>query len=190
MIISYWGIENCGRTNQIFNRVHSALNKQLEKWTSLPKTKILSVTRIVYANQLSSLNFIETPVSTLYFTTTCKLLTSFIFCISLAKHGDILEFSDICKKYLGKPGELVAIIFSLAAIAGSAIVFWVLMSNFLFNSGKYIQGMYSICLLFFNFLQLNKKVKMKENSLNLYSGHRILYKKCRNINIVEYRPTY
>ena len=33
-------------------------------------------------------------------------------------------------------------LFSLAAIAGSAIVFWVLMSNFLFNSGKYIEGTY------------------------------------------------
>ena len=64
-----------------------------------------------------------------------------IFFISfLAKRGEVLEFSDICKKYLGKPGELIAILFSLAAIAGSAIVFWVLMSNFLYNSGKYIQG--------------------------------------------------
>lgn len=52
--------------------------------------------------------------------------------------GEILEFSDICKKYLGKPGELLAILFSLAATAGAAIVFWVLMSNFLYNSGKYI----------------------------------------------------
>jgi len=57
-----------------------------------------------------------------------------------AKRGELLEFSDICKKYLGKPGELIAVLFSLAAIAGSAIVFWVLMSNFLFNSGKYIEG--------------------------------------------------
>ncbi|KAJ7370783.1 hypothetical protein OS493_029772 [Desmophyllum pertusum] len=55
-----------------------------------------------------------------------------------ANHCDVLEFSDICKKYLGKPGELIAVLFSLAAIAGSAIVFWVLMSSFLFNSGKFI----------------------------------------------------
>jgi len=56
-----------------------------------------------------------------------------------AKRGELLEFSDICRKHLGKPGELIAVLFSLAAIAGSAIVFWVLMSNFLFNSGKYIE---------------------------------------------------
>lgn len=57
-----------------------------------------------------------------------------------AKYDEVLEFSDICKKYLGKPGELIAILFSLTAIAGSAIVYWVLMSNFLYNSGVYIQG--------------------------------------------------
>lgn len=56
------------------------------------------------------------------------------------KHGEILEFSDICKKYLGKPGELIAVLFSLAAIAGAAVVFWVLMSNFLYNSGKFIHN--------------------------------------------------
>lgn len=54
------------------------------------------------------------------------------------KHGEILEFSDICKKYLGKPGELIAVLFSLAANAGACIVFWVLMSNFLYNFGYYI----------------------------------------------------
>ena len=65
--------------------------------------------------------------------------TSLIF-LPLAKNGDVLEFSDICKEYLGKPGELIAILFSVGAIAGTIIVYWVLMSNFLFNSGKYIQG--------------------------------------------------
>ena len=62
--------------------------------------------------------------------------------VPLAKQGDVLEFSDICKKYLGKPGEFIAILFSVAANAGGAIVFWVLMSSFLFYSGKYIHGNY------------------------------------------------
>lgn len=68
-----------------------------------------------------------------------KQKLDFFFAFS-AMRGEILEFSDICKKYLGKPGELLAILFSLAATAGAAIVFWVLMSNFLYNSGKYIHG--------------------------------------------------
>lgn len=66
----------------------------------------------------------------------------FQFTVPLAKQGDVLEFSDICKKYLGKPGEFIAILFSVAANAGGAIVFWVLMSSFLFYSGKYIHGNY------------------------------------------------
>ncbi|XP_068728125.1 sodium-coupled neutral amino acid transporter 9 homolog isoform X4 [Montipora capricornis] len=55
------------------------------------------------------------------------------------EYSEILEFSDICKKYLGKPGEVIAVLFSLAAIAGTAIVYWVLMSNFLYYSGTYIR---------------------------------------------------
>ena len=62
------------------------------------------------------------------------------FCSLAAKCGEILEFSDVCKKHLGKPGEVIAILFSLAAIAGTAIVYWVLMSNFLYYSGTYIHG--------------------------------------------------
>ena len=51
-----------------------------------------------------------------------------------------MEFVDICKTHLGRSGEFVAIVFSLVAIIGATIVFWVLMSNFLYNSGKFIHG--------------------------------------------------
>ena len=68
------------------------------------------------------------------------LLNNLSFTFLSVKHGEILEFSDICKKYLGKPGELIAVLFSLAANAGACIVFWVLMSNFLYNFGYYING--------------------------------------------------
>ena len=68
-------------------------------------------------------------------------------CSLAAKCGEILEFSDVCKKHLGKPGEVIAVLFSLAAISGTAIVYWVLMSNFLYYSGTYIHG--KISFLFF-----------------------------------------
>ena len=51
-----------------------------------------------------------------------------------------MEFVDICKTHLGRSGEFVAIVFSLVAIIGATIVFWVLMSNFLYNSGMFIHG--------------------------------------------------
>ncbi|PFX23993.1 putative sodium-coupled neutral amino acid transporter 9 [Stylophora pistillata] len=55
------------------------------------------------------------------------------------KHGDVVEFSDICRECLGKPGEFIAVLFSVAPLVCAVNVFWVLMSSFLFNSGKYIQ---------------------------------------------------
>ncbi|XP_013419465.1 sodium-coupled neutral amino acid transporter 9 isoform X2 [Lingula anatina] len=55
--------------------------------------------------------------------------------------GEILEFSDVCKKFLGKWGEYSAVFFSLAALLGAMIVYWVLMSNFLYNTVRFIFGL-------------------------------------------------
>ncbi|KXJ18875.1 Sodium-coupled neutral amino acid transporter 9-like [Exaiptasia diaphana] len=54
------------------------------------------------------------------------------------KHGEMVEFGDICKHHFGRAGEFVATSFSITAIGGAAIVFWVLMSTFLYNSGRFI----------------------------------------------------
>ncbi|XP_074640915.1 neutral amino acid transporter 9-like isoform X2 [Tubulanus polymorphus] len=51
---------------------------------------------------------------------------------------NVLEFSDVCRYYLGKWGELAGIFFSVATLLGAMIVFWVLMSNFLFNTVSFI----------------------------------------------------
>ncbi|KAK2157177.1 hypothetical protein LSH36_196g03032 [Paralvinella palmiformis] len=54
-------------------------------------------------------------------------------------HGDSgVEFSDIAKIYLGKWGEYTSVIFSLITLLGAAIVYWVLMSNFLYHSVTFI----------------------------------------------------
>jgi len=52
--------------------------------------------------------------------------------------GVVLDFSDLCEYYLGKAGRWICFLFSAIAFLGALIVFWVLMSNFLFNTGKYI----------------------------------------------------
>ncbi|XP_070563041.1 neutral amino acid transporter 9-like isoform X2 [Ptychodera flava] len=54
------------------------------------------------------------------------------------KPGEILEFSDVCRHYLGKWGEYCSVFFSLSALLGAMIVYWVLLSNFLFHTVKYI----------------------------------------------------
>ena len=57
-----------------------------------------------------------------------------------AKERENLEFSDICRIYLGRSGDWTAFVFSLSAIFGALIVYYVLMSNFLYNTGHFIHG--------------------------------------------------
>ncbi|XP_014784211.1 sodium-coupled neutral amino acid transporter 9 isoform X2 [Octopus bimaculoides] len=51
----------------------------------------------------------------------------------MANYG-YLDFSDVCQHYLGKFGLYTAIICSLMSLVGGMIVYWILMSNFLYNT--------------------------------------------------------
>lgn len=48
-----------------------------------------------------------------------------------------LEFSDICRHFLGPWGERLAMLFSMLPLLGATIVFWVLMSTFLSNTAVF-----------------------------------------------------
>lgn len=48
------------------------------------------------------------------------------------------EFPDVCKYYFGSFGQWSSLLFSMVSLVGATIVYWVLMSNFLFNTGKFI----------------------------------------------------
>nr|XP_060617479.1 neutral amino acid transporter 9 [Anolis sagrei ordinatus] len=48
------------------------------------------------------------------------------------------EFPDVCKYYFGSFGQWSSLLFSLVSLIGAMVVYWVLMSNFLFNTGKFI----------------------------------------------------
>jgi len=50
----------------------------------------------------------------------------------------ISEFGDLCGLLLGKWAEYIATLFSVLAILGAAIVYWVLMSNFLFSTVSFV----------------------------------------------------
>lgn len=56
----------------------------------------------------------------------------------------MLEFSDVCRHYLGRIGEYTSVLFSVICILGGAIVYWVLMSNFLYNTVSFIYSKYNI----------------------------------------------
>ncbi|KAM9455903.1 neutral amino acid transporter 9 isoform 1-T4 [Clarias gariepinus] len=48
------------------------------------------------------------------------------------------EFPDVCKYYFGRFGQWSSLLFSMVSLIGAMVVYWVLMSNFLFNTGKFI----------------------------------------------------
>ncbi|XP_015418147.1 PREDICTED: sodium-coupled neutral amino acid transporter 9 isoform X1 [Myotis davidii] len=48
------------------------------------------------------------------------------------------EFPDVCRHYFGAFGQWSSLLFSLVSLVGAMIVYWVLMSNFLFNTGKFV----------------------------------------------------
>ncbi|KAM5264700.1 neutral amino acid transporter 9 isoform 3-T3 [Ctenodactylus gundi] len=48
------------------------------------------------------------------------------------------EYPDVCRHYFGSFGQWSSLLFSLVSLIGAMIVYWVLMSNFLFNTGKFI----------------------------------------------------
>uniref|UniRef100_A0A3Q1HY06 Neutral amino acid transporter 9 n=1 Tax=Anabas testudineus TaxID=64144 RepID=A0A3Q1HY06_ANATE len=48
------------------------------------------------------------------------------------------EFPDVCRYYFGKFGQWLSLIFSMVSLIGAMVVYWVLMSNFLYNTGQFI----------------------------------------------------
>uniref|UniRef100_A0A8C3AYP6 Neutral amino acid transporter 9 n=1 Tax=Cyclopterus lumpus TaxID=8103 RepID=A0A8C3AYP6_CYCLU len=48
------------------------------------------------------------------------------------------EFPDVCRYYFGKFGQWSSWFFSMVSLIGAMVVYWVLMSNFLYNSGQFI----------------------------------------------------
>lgn len=52
--------------------------------------------------------------------------------------SEVLEFSDVCRYYLGRWAEVIAFISSLLTLLGGMIVYWILISNFLYNIVAYI----------------------------------------------------
>uniref|UniRef100_A0A3Q3EYL7 Neutral amino acid transporter 9 n=1 Tax=Labrus bergylta TaxID=56723 RepID=A0A3Q3EYL7_9LABR len=58
------------------------------------------------------------------------------------------EFPDVCRYYFGKFGQWSSLLFSMVSLIGAMVVYWVLMSNFLYNTGQFIYIMFVNCDLF------------------------------------------
>nr|XP_012423526.1 PREDICTED: sodium-coupled neutral amino acid transporter 9 isoform X3 [Odobenus rosmarus divergens] len=59
------------------------------------------------------------------------------------------EYPDVCRYYFGSFGQWSSLLFSLVSLIGAMIVYWVLMSNFLFNTGRFIFSTVSVLYLIF-----------------------------------------
>ena len=52
----------------------------------------------------------------------------------------IAEFPQLCGKLLGKPWEYICSVFSIMAVQGAAVVYWVLMATFLESTVEFLIG--------------------------------------------------
>uniref|UniRef100_A0A8D3CSY2 Neutral amino acid transporter 9 n=1 Tax=Scophthalmus maximus TaxID=52904 RepID=A0A8D3CSY2_SCOMX len=57
------------------------------------------------------------------------------------------EFPDVCRYYFGKFGQWSSLVFSMVSLIGAMVVYWVLMSNFLYNTGQFIYSTISVIYL-------------------------------------------
>ncbi|XP_071838469.1 neutral amino acid transporter 9-like isoform X1 [Apostichopus japonicus] len=106
-------------------------------WNTMMGTSLLSIPWAIHQAGLAMGLFLLVAMAgiTLY---TCYRVVQSIS--KEAGSAGMMEFSDVCRSYLGRWGEIISIIFSLIALFGAMIVYWVLMSNFLFSTVSFIRG--------------------------------------------------
>ncbi|XP_057300246.1 neutral amino acid transporter 9-like [Hydractinia symbiolongicarpus] len=102
-------------------------------WNTMMGTSLLS---LPWALQQSgfALGIILLFVMALICFYTCYLI---IQSTKSIEKKDSIEFVDICEIYLGPLGKYVSLIVGVAAFVGAVVVYWVLMSNFLYKVGKF-----------------------------------------------------
>ena len=77
---------------------------------------------------------------------------------------NLADFPDLCMFLLGRVGQWVSVLFSALSLLGASAVYWVLMSNFLYHTVKYVYGK-NWNVIFQNF----------KRSFNTYSLYRSYY---------------
>jgi hypothetical protein len=59
------------------------------------------------------------------------------YCIYL-ESSSIQDFAILCKRFLGRWAQVTALVFSVLTLLGASIVYWVLMSNFMYHTVDFI----------------------------------------------------
>ncbi|XP_067138929.1 sodium-coupled neutral amino acid transporter 9 homolog [Centruroides vittatus] len=106
-------------------------------WNTMMGTSLLSIPWTIQKAGFACAVALMVVMACLCFYTAYRIL-------NMSKLTDLsdmrLEFSDICRHLMGKWAEWIAVWFSFIILLGGAIVYWVFMSNFLYNTGVYIHG--------------------------------------------------
>lgn len=106
-------------------------------WNTTVGTSLLSMAWGIEKTGLFPAIFINIAIAAICLYTTYTLLKV------NEKHGVIGqngEVCDLCRALIGRWAEILAKIFSLVVLIGANIVYWILMSNFFYNSVQFFYG--------------------------------------------------
>lgn len=108
-------------------------------WNTTVGTSLLAMAWGIEKTGLFPAIFINIAIAAICLYTTYTLLKV------NEKHGVIGqngEVCDLCRALIGRWAEIIAKIFSMVVLIGANIVYWILMSNFFYNSVKFFYGKY------------------------------------------------
>nr|CAH7726202.1 unnamed protein product [Callosobruchus chinensis] len=93
---------------------------------------------------IAKTGFFPAIIITMAISGLCLYTTQVLLCIN-KKHGIIggnFEVPELCRLLLGRWAEVMARIFSMVILIGADIVYWILMSNFLYNSVSFMYDIF------------------------------------------------
>ncbi|XP_056019977.1 neutral amino acid transporter 9-like isoform X2 [Ostrea edulis] len=113
----------------------SSLITIFSMWNTMMGTSILSMPWAIRQAGFATGITLLVLMAVLMFYTSYRILKSMQ---SAGKVESGLDFSDVCRLTLGRWAQILAVISSLLTLMGGAIVYWILMSNFLYNVVNFI----------------------------------------------------
>lgn len=105
-------------------------------WNTMMGTSLLSMPWALEQAGLAMGLIMMAVVAALCLYTAYRILQ--VYTVHNSPTMKISEFGDLCGLLLGRWAEYLATAFSVLAILGAAIVYWVLMSNFLYSTVSFV----------------------------------------------------
>lgn len=104
-------------------------------WNTMMGTSLLSMPWAINQAGFACGIILLLVMAALMFYTSYRVLHSVK---GIKSTNDVIEFSDVCRQYLGRWAEVIAFFSSLLTLLGGMIVYWILISNFLYNVVAFI----------------------------------------------------